>query len=61
MPCKTQHTIETHRKRGPNPCVFVEDAEEDAANHCVFVEDAEEDAKTIVKLWKTLTEKGNII
>ena len=53
--------IEIDRPWKPNPYVFVEDAEEDAANHCVFVEDAEEDAKTIVKLWKTLTEKRNII
>ena len=42
-------------------CKFVEDAEEDAANHCVFVGDAEEDAKTIAKLWKTLTERRNMI
>ena len=48
-------------KRTPNPCVFVEDAEEDAANHCVFVEDAEEDAKTIVILWKTLTGRRTMI
>ena len=56
-----QHMIETDRLLRPSPYVFVEDAEEDAANHCVFVEDAEEDAKTIVKLWKTLTERRNII
>ena len=60
MPYKTQHMIETDRQLRVNPYVFVEDAEEDAANHCVFVEDAEEDAKTIVKLWKTLTERKNI-
>ena len=53
--------IEIDRQLKPNPYVFVEDAQEDAANHCVFVEDVEEDTKTIVKLWKTLTERRNII
>ena len=58
---KTQHMIQTARRRRPHACVFVEDVEEDVANHCVFVEDAEEDTKTIVFLWKTLKGRRSII